>query len=99
MLHLHHPQTLYTKLDILRLPTEKLILRFFSDLAQRQHEEVESGKAELGTLLFSVGYLKQSSVIEVDIIQGKNLPGLDKTGESFFLKYMSFLNTQLLSSA
>ena len=82
MLQLHHPQALYTKLDILRLPTEKLILRFFSDLAQRQHEEVKSGKAELGTLLISVGYLKQSSVMEVDIIHGKSLPGLDKSGES-----------------
>ena len=64
------------------MPTEKLILRFFSDLAQRQREEVERGKAELGTLLISVGYLKQSSVVEVDVIQGKNLPGLDKTGQS-----------------
>ena len=77
------------------MPTEKLILRFFSDLAQRQHEEVESGKAELGTLLISVGYLKQSSVVEVDVIQGKNLPGLDKSGESE--KCMTFQS--LLSSA
>ena len=63
------------------MPTEKLILCFFSDLAQCQREEMESGKAELGTLLISVGYLKQSSVVEVDVIQGKNLPGLDKNGE------------------
>ena len=91
MLHLHRPQTLCAKLDILRLPTEKLILRFFSDLAQRQSDEVESGKAELGTLLISVGYLKQSSVVEVDVIQGKNLPGLDKTGESVFLVSRSAL--------
>ena len=64
------------------MPTEKLILHFFSDLVQHQHEKVESGKAELGTLLISVGYLKQSSVIEVDVIQGKNLPGFRDTCKS-----------------
>ena len=74
------------------MPTEKLILRFFSDLAQRQREEVESGKAELGTLLVSVGYLKQSSIIEIDVIQGRNLPGLDKTGESDLQKSHQFFN-------
>ena len=74
-------QTLYSKLDILRLPTDKLILRFFSDLAQLQREEKERGKEELGTLLISVGYLKQSSMVEVDVIQGRRLPGLDKSGE------------------
>ena len=68
------------------MPTEKLILRFFSDLAQRQCEERESGKANLGTLLISVGYLKQSSIVDVDIIQGKNLPGLDKSGKSVFIQ-------------
>ena len=59
------------------MPTEKLILRFFSDLAKRQCEEVENGKAEFGTLLISVGYLKQSSVVDVDVIQGEKLPGLE----------------------
>lgn len=75
-------QTLYSKLDILRLPTDKLILRFFSDLAQRQCDEMEREKTEFGTLLISVGYLTGESVVEVDVIQGKGLPGLDKTGGS-----------------
>ena len=70
-------QTLYSKLDILRLPTDKLILRFFSDLAQLQREEKERGKEEFGTLLISVGYLKQNSVVDVDVIQGKGFPGLE----------------------
>ena len=74
------------------MPTDKLILRFFSDLAQRQREEVKSGKAELGTLLVSVGYLRQSSVIEIDVIQGRNLPGLDKTGESDLQKSHQLFN-------
>lgn len=38
---------------------------------------MERGKAELGTLLVSVGYLKQSSTLEVDVIQGKSFPGLE----------------------
>ena len=67
------------------MPTEKLILRFFSDLAQRQCEEVESGKAELGTLLISVGYLKQSSVVDVDVIQGENFPGLERTDVKYLI--------------
>ena len=67
------------------MPTEKLILRFFSDLAQRQREEVESGEAELGTLLVSVGYLKQSSVVDVDVIQGESFPGLEKTNVKYYL--------------
>ena len=69
-------------MDILRLPTEELILRFFSDLARRQADEIQKGDAKLGTLLISVGYLKQDAVVEVDVIQGKSLPGMDKSGES-----------------
>ena len=67
------------------MPTKNLILRFFSDLAQRQREEMESGKAELGTLLVSVGYLKQSSVVDVDVIQGESFPGLEKTNVKYLI--------------
>ena len=77
------------------MPTEKLILHFFSDLAQHQREEVESGKAELGTLLISVGYLKQSSLVEVDVIQGKNLPGFRDMYKSGLLKKPFCYNTSL----
>ena len=73
---------LYSKLDIRRQTTNELILRFFSDLSRCQQDEIEKGKMELGTLLISVGYIKGESIVEVDVIQGRNLPGLDKTGES-----------------
>ena len=73
---------LYSKLDILRQTTGELILQFFSDLSRCQNDEIEKGRMELGTLLVSVGYLKGESNVEIDVIQGKNLPGLDKTGES-----------------
>ena len=76
-------QTLFSKLDILRLPTDKLVLRFFSDLAQRQCQEIERGRAEYGTLLISVGYLKHKSVVEVDVIHGKKLPGLEKSNVKY----------------
>ena len=79
-------QALLAKLDILRLPTDKLILRFFSELAQNQSKEIRHRKNELGTLLVSVGYSKKNSVVEVDIIQGNKLPGLDKTGEISIMK-------------
>ena len=71
---------MYSKLDILRLPTSDLTLRFFSDLAQRQCAELDKGTASLGTLLVSVGYLREKAVVEVDVIQGAGLPGLDKSG-------------------
>ena len=67
------------------MPTEKLILRFFSDLAQRQCDEVKSGKAELGRLLISIGYHKQSSVVDIDVIQGENFPGLEKTNVKYLI--------------
>lgn len=78
---LQHFQELDSKLDILRLPTDDLILRFFSDLAKRQRDEIEQERASLGTLLISVGYRKEDSIVEVDVIQGKGLPGLDKSGK------------------
>ena len=74
-------QALQSKLDILCLPTDKLLLCFFSELAQAQVKDVQHRKEDLGTLLVSVGYLKSKAVVEVDIIQGNKLPGLDKTGE------------------
>lgn len=74
-------QTLSSKLNILRLPTDKLMHQFFSDVANCQHEQLKQGRTELGTLLLSVGYLKEKSVLEVDIIEGKGLPGLDKSGK------------------
>ena len=36
---------------------------------------------KLGTLTFSVGYLRDKGVVEVTIIQAQKLPGLDKSGE------------------
>ena len=54
------------------------MLRFQSDLLKQQERE---GERKLGTLLLSVGYLRDRSVVEVTIIQGQNLPGLDKSGE------------------
>ena len=80
-LHFHYTQALQSKLDILCLPTDKLLLHFFSELAQTQVEDVQHRKEDLGTLLVSVGYMKSKAVVEVDIIQGNKLPGLDKTGE------------------
>ena len=90
-------QALLAKLDILRLPTDKLILRFFSELAQNQAKEIRSRKNELGTLLVSVGYSKKNSV-EVDIIQGNKLPGLDKTGEILTLTIMKWYIANIIST-
>ncbi len=52
----------------------------FSDLAKQQVHEAEHGENKLGMVRLSIGYLRNSSVVEVTIIQGMNLPGLDKSG-------------------
>ena len=51
-------------------------------MARRQSDEMKEERVKFGTLLVSVGYLKEQSIVEVDVVQASNLPGLDKSGES-----------------
>lgn len=46
-------------------------------------------KKKLGTLLLRVGYLRDKGVVEVSVIQGQRLPGLDKSGK----KAIHLINT------
>ncbi len=70
------------QLDVLSLQTDKLILRFFSDLADIQTALVNSGEDKNGKILLSVGYHQDKEVIEVNLFQANNLPGLDTSGNS-----------------
>ena len=80
--HTHtHTQSLLSQLETLRLPTPALVHTFMSELAEKQQVEVERGNKKLGTLLLTVGYLREKRVVEVSIIQAQHLPGLDKSGE------------------
>lgn len=63
------------------MPTDKLVLRYLSDLAQYQSGKLDESKT-FGTLQFSVAYFKEKSVVEVNILQGMNLPSLDSNGTS-----------------
>ena len=70
-------QELLAHLEILHLSTDKLILHFQTDMVRQQRE----AKMKLGTLTLSVGYLRDKKAVEVNVVQGQNLPGLDKTGK------------------
>ena len=62
------------------LSTKDLVLRCCADLAEQQTKAVGSPEHKLGELTLSVGYIKETGNIEVTIFQGRNLPGLDKSG-------------------
>ena len=68
-------------MDVLRLPTDQLILRFLSELAEFQHRELEGDK-QLGTLTLRVGvcHNKNESMVEVCVLKGENLPGMSRNG-------------------
>ena len=71
-------------MDVLRLSTDDLILRFLSEFVEVQRRELEGEKEEasgLGSLHISVCYLKDKSMIEVTVIKGESLPSMGKNGE------------------
>lgn len=72
-------------MDVLRLPTDELILRFLSELAEVQRRELEDekeeGSKEFGSLHASVSYLKEEMMVEVNVIKGESLPSSSKNGE------------------
>ena len=74
-------QKLKTRLNILRLSTNQLIDHFYSDLLQHQREESEKektvGSQRVGELIVSVGYIKETSAIEVNVVQAKDIGTYD----------------------
>ena len=86
-------QKLKTRLNILRLSTNQLIDHFYLDLLQHQREESEKEKAvgsqRVGELIVSVGYIKETSAIEVNVVQAKDIGTYDNrcyVYTSFLLK-------------
>ena len=80
-------QKLHSRLYILSKPTEDLVSQYLSDLAQLQpRDDDERGgggggvEETFGMLHFSVAYLKDKSILEVDVIQAVDLPALDRDG-------------------
>lgn len=67
-------------MNTLSLQTDKLILMFYSDLADVQTSLVNSGETAYGKVLLSTGYHSDREVVELNLIQANNLPGLDKSG-------------------
>ena len=54
------------------MTTDELIVHFYSDLLKRQQEE-SRGDQQFGKLVVSVGYARESSVLEVSVIHGDNM--------------------------
>ena len=70
-----------SELNLLKMQSDDLTLRFFSDLVHFQQEKVKKHENKLGELLVSLRYDKEKSSLHVHVIQGKNLPVMDRVGE------------------
>lgn len=75
-------QELQYRLDTLSLQTDKLILRFFSDLTDIEASLVSSGESVYGKVLMSVGYHSDREKIELNLFQANKLPALDSSGNA-----------------
>ena len=61
-----------SKLSVLSLTTNELIVHFYLDLIKYQQEE--TGKENrLGELVVSVGYIKEMAAIEVIVVQARDI--------------------------
>ena len=68
-------QFIIEKLNLIQTSSKDLIQRYLTEL-EGQQKYIEIGASlRQGTLHMSVGYLIDKGVIEVSIIQAKNLPG------------------------
>ena len=77
------------------------MFKFYSSVASQQQVVTESGEKVLGSLMLSVCYRRDKTAVEVNLIQGSGLPGLDHTGEvggggggvtSLLVSLLSFLS-------
>jgi len=64
------------------MPTRDLVLKYLQDLEHQQQkvtsEEDKPDGPSQGTLHISVGYLDNKQVLEVSVMQARNLPGKGK---------------------
>ena len=65
----------------LKVLDSDLTSQFFADLVKIQADQVQSGEKLLGELLVSMAYNSDKEVLDVCVIQGKDLPVMDKVGE------------------
>ena len=87
----HLLQNLRYHLEILSLQTDKLIYKFFLDLVDMQIASSNSGEAKFGEVMLSIGYHEDREVIEVNLFQASNLPGLDSSGTVLYC-YSMFMS-------
>lgn len=57
-------------MEVLCLSTDQLIRRFYSDIVNE--EAIKEFQFD-GELVFSVGYIKETSLVEVNVIQTKDI--------------------------
>ena len=75
-------QSLKSTLDILGRPTDQLIAHFYSDVLKYQDEGIERERI-VGELILSVGYLKEESVVEVNVIHGDKMGIISIANKSY----------------
>ena len=63
-------QSLKSKLDVLGMPTDQLIIQFYSDFLKQQEQ---SKAVKFGELILSTGFIKELSAIEVNIVHGEHM--------------------------
>lgn len=75
-------QEVVSELKVINTDSNDLTFQFFADLVEIQAEKVQSGEKHLGELLVSVAYNSDKEVLDVQVIQGRGLPVMDKAGEN-----------------
>ena len=93
-----HTQDLKQRLKYRTTESTELILTYCSELARHQESQMESESTQLGTLHLSIGYLMDSNILEVTIIQGKDFAKDLKNGSKNFVYVcmsLCIVNTKL----
>ena len=80
-----HTQDLKQRLKYRTTESTELILAYCSELARHQESQMESESTHLGTLHLSIGYLMDSNILEVTVIQGKDFAKDLKNGSKNFV--------------
>ena len=55
------------------MPTDQLIVHFYSDFLDHQQEQSKAAAEKYGELVVSAGFVKGSSAVEVNVIHGENM--------------------------
>lgn len=92
-------QTFLFEVNLRSQPTSSLVLKCCSNLVAQQMTAVDlpTNQQQFGELSLTIGYLKTSSVIEVKVLEARNIP-VDKICKFFTRKQSRFIVARLCST-